>query len=80
MLIWLHLLLLSRVFSNYAYNNNDEQQEPQLFSYRVLEGVTEPLVINGMDSTIPLWKQMKLSADTMAVSRHIQVIYIFYTV
>lgn len=47
------------------------EDEPQLVSWRVLEGITEPFQ-SGPDSTIPVWKQMKASADQKATDQAIQ--------
>ena len=43
--------------------------EPQLVSYRVLEGVTEPFEALRPDGDIPTWKLMKAAADNKAAVR-----------
>jgi hypothetical protein len=45
--------------------------EPQLVSYRVLEGVTEPFATNQPDQA-PAWKLMKTAADKKAAKQMIQ--------
>lgn len=45
--------------------------EPQLVSYRVLEGVTEPFASNRPDQA-PAWKVMKMAADQKAAKQMIQ--------
>jgi len=45
--------------------------EPHLVSWKVLEGITEPFETS-QQSIIPVWKQMKTSADQKAVNLAIQ--------
>jgi tetratricopeptide (TPR) repeat protein len=45
--------------------------EPRLVSWKVLEGITEPFGTS-YESTIPIWKQMKISADQKAANMAMQ--------
>ena len=46
-------------------------EEPQLLSFRVLEGVTEPFARSSADT--PLWREMKASADGKAARKQVQL-------
>eukprot|EP01031_Cornospumella_fuschlensis_P032925 gene32925-39821_t len=47
------------------------EDEPNLVSWRVLEGITEPYATYRQKAT-PAWKQMKMAADQKAASMQIQ--------
>lgn len=47
------------------------KDEPQLVSWKVLEGITEPFGTNS-ENSIPVWKQMKASADQKAANMAMQ--------
>ena len=72
------ILLYEGFVANYSIDEKDRTRgdyyEPQLLSFRVLEGVTEPLT-SGMQSSKadPLWRQLKAAADTKAAHKQVQL-------
>jgi hypothetical protein len=71
-------LVLAILFSSVCVSIGELQSgrirsddEPQLVTWRVLEGITEPFQ-SGTDSVVPVWKQMKASADQKAADQALQ--------
>lgn len=79
MLILCTLLLFSctHLRSEFLNDRIRGRDEPQLVSYRVLEGVTEPFESSRPDQ-LPAWKLMKLSADEKSSKKMIQQALIEY--
>lgn len=67
---FLHGLLLWTCAGEIRGGRIRGDDEPQLVNWRVLEGITEPFQ-NGPDSSIPVWKQMKMYADQKAAHQAI---------
>ena len=66
-------LLLGIIFVNGEISSGRIKgtDEPQIVSWRVLEGITEPFETS-QQTSIPAWKQMKSSADAKAAAMSIQ--------
>lgn len=79
-LVLLFYILISFLFSSEgekfglggnARGRRKSDDEPRLVSWKVLEGITEPFETS-QQSAIPIWKQMKSSADQKAANLAIQ--------
>jgi tetratricopeptide (TPR) repeat protein len=73
-IVWLSFCLISS--RTFDANAHAPEEEPLLFSYRVLEGVTEPFASPAQG--MPLWKQMKATADGRAAKKQIQQALVEY--
>ena len=65
------ITLFCNAFGDIMHGRIRGNDEPQLVSHRVLEGVTEPFEAN-QPHRAPAWKQMKIAADQKAANQMIQ--------
>jgi hypothetical protein len=68
LILWYYSTFISSEITSGRIKGSDE---PQLVSWKVLEGITEPFGTSH-ENAVPVWKQMKSSADQKAANMAMQ--------